>query len=80
MATPALATPNASSPARDIQLGRIRVTLTTGSSDSITGVIEEMSPTDVRIYSEETLPIGTLVSVRLAPVPPRARLPSGAKA
>ncbi len=30
-------------------------------------MIEEMSPIDLRIYSEDPLPIGSLVSVRLAP-------------
>jgi hypothetical protein len=52
---------------QELQLGRIRATASNPTLGSVTGTIEEMSPTDIRIYSEEQLPIGSLVNIRLAP-------------
>jgi hypothetical protein len=52
---------------RELQLGRIRVQIVNNELGTISGSIEEMSPTDVRVYCEDALPIGSLVTVRLSP-------------
>lgn len=67
MPAPAIAKHDAAPQNRELQLGRIRVHLANPTLGTISGAIEEMSPTDVRIYSDESLPIGALVSIRLAP-------------
>lgn len=68
LSMPAQAIPTSSSPARnELQLGRIRAHVVCSDLGAVAGTIEEMSPSDVRIYCDEALPIGSLVTIRLAP-------------
>jgi hypothetical protein len=47
--------------------GRIRASLTSPRGGEIRGVVEEMSPSDLRLFLDAPLQIGTLVNVRLTP-------------
>lgn len=51
----------------DTPPGRILVTVSGHKGAIYSGVIEEMSPTDLRLFLDQPLRIGSLVTVRLAP-------------